>query len=252
MKSFILSHHPENPTGSRMVRRVRKGFSILEVAIAMGVVTLLLTTFLGVFGPAQKNIQRSLSTKDANRMKDALSNEMSILRVSNTADDSSFEKAYRMITDSYDETKAVLLYQYKADPTADPDEDGIFDAYTGADGIQGRDYIVETAVRSIGVDDTLIQAELAPKVVEGPVFVVRMSQLVADTNGLVARSAAGIVDPDSGATVTDADAYPKAVIAFRAEFFKLNVNKHAYVTGGSWDLNEMGNAVTEVNMAVRR
>jgi hypothetical protein len=244
-------------------RRVNssKGFSIVEVAIAMGVVTLLLTTFLGVFGPAQKNIQRALSTKDASRMKDTLSNEMSILRSTDT-DASSFAKAFRMISSSHAKVTAVLMYQYRADPE-DTDNDGILPAFTGTDGIQGKDYIIQTAVRTLGVSegsDDDIKDEL--KVVDGPVFVVRMTQLVKDTSDssagklvLTAREspAAGITDPDTpGADITDPALYPKAVIAFRAEFFQLSANKFGFINSNNWDFDRVGNAVTEVNMAIRR
>lgn len=252
-------------------RRARKGFSIIEVAIAMGVVTLLMTTFLGVFGPAQKNILRTLSTKDANRMKDTLSNEMSVLRPTEYASTSSsssgkykssFDKAYSMIEGSHDKSSAVLMYQYKADPTADGDNDGILDAYDDSGsggGIQGKDYIVQTAVRTLGIDDALIQEELAAEAVEGSVFVIRMSQLVKDTTSstsdklvLTASSSSTIVDPDSGSSVSGPDDYPKAVIAFRAEFFRLKSNNFQYIDSANWDFNTIGNAITEANMAVRR
>jgi len=254
MKLLTFSPNKNNSLRPRRVRS-RKGFSIVEVAIAMGVVTLLLTTFLGVFGPAQKNIQRALSTKDANRLKDALSNEMSILRSSDTAYTSSFDKAFKMIEKSHDSTKGVLMYQYKAIPL-DDDNDGILPPFTGDDGIQGKDYIIQTAVRTLGVDDDKIEAELAPKVVDGPVFVVRMSQLIKDTANsaaLTARDSSGITDPDTpGSDITDSAMFPKAVIAFRAEFFKLSANKFGFVSSDNWDFDAVGNAVTEVNMAIRR
>jgi hypothetical protein len=248
--------------------RSRKGFSIVEVAIAMGVVTLLLTTFLGVFGPAQKNIQRALSTKDANRMKDTLSNEMSILRPTDT-DASSFNKAFRMIEGSHTKTKAVLMYQYRADPE-DNDNDGILPPFSGTDGIQGKDYIMQTAVRTLGVDNSKIKSEL--DAIDGSVLVVRMTQLVnykiddpanpgdkiivmgAWAEGATGTGAlkAGITDPDNPGTALAVAAYPKAVIAFRAEFFKLSTNKFNFVTGNNWNFTNIGNAVTEANMAIRR
>jgi hypothetical protein len=254
---FSRNRHVTDKRHNLSATKTRKGFSIVEVAIAMGVVTLLLTTFLGVFGPAQKNIQRALSTKDASRMKDTLSNEMSILRSSDTAFTSSFEKAFRMIESSHDKTSAVLMYQYRANPV-DTDDDGILPAYDGVDGIQGRDYIIQTAVRTLGVDDTKIEAEL--QVVEGSVFVVRMTQLIKDTAAstagklvLTARSTSGITDPDNpGADITDPALYPKAVIAFSAEFFKISANKFGFINSDNWDFDKVGNALTEVNMAIRR
>jgi hypothetical protein len=263
MKSLFSSKNKQiDPTRLSSHR----GFSIVEVAIALGVVTLLLTTFLGVFGPAQKSIQRALSTKDANRMKDTLSNEMSILRSTDTAYSSSFEKAFAMIEGSHSKATAVLMYQYKATPV-DDDDDGILPAYNATGGIQGRDYIIQTAVRTLGVDDTKIAAELIPSVVNGPVFAVRMTQLVdtdaTDSQLILAAWAEadgtikpGITDPDApGTVITDSASYPKAVIAFRAEFFKLNSNQLGYVqstTSNSWNFDNIGNAATEANIAIRR
>lgn len=257
MKSTIFSHSK---------RKTRKGFSIVEVAIAMGVVTLLLTTFLGVFGPAQKSIQRALSTKDANRMKDALTNEMSILRPTEYATTSnpnsgkyknSFDKAFWMISNSHDESKAVLIYQYKADPTADSDNDGILDPYSGTDGIQGRDYTVQTAVRVLPDNKAhvTIADELSANSVEGSVFVVRMTQLIKEpSSNLMELNDPGKISYYEGASKNDAansDAYLQAVIAFRAEFFRLNSNNYGYIEN-NLDFEKIGNAVTEVNMAVRR
>jgi type II secretory pathway pseudopilin PulG len=267
-------------TNSKSKRKANKGFSLVEVAIAMGVVTLLLTTFLGVFGPAQKNIQRALSTKDANRMKDTLSNEMSILRpteyaatTSTTTNvySSSFDKAFYMISGSHDGSDdppaAVLIYQYKAVPV-DDDDDGILPPFTTDtsgvsqtnidEGVQGRNYIVQTAVRVVGKDDDRIEDELHPDAVVGSVFVVRMSQLVKSSSStatkliLEANSTGTIVNPETGDAVAGPDAYPKAVIAFKAEFFRLKSNNYQYISSGSWNFETIGNAVTEVNMAIRR
>lgn len=258
MKLSIFSKKKHCSEASGRIKK-RKGFSIVEVAIAMAVVTLLLTTFLGVFGPAQKNIERALSTKDANRMKDALSNEMSILRTTDS-DTSSFNKAFRMIGNSHTKASAILMYQYRASPT-DTDDDGILPPYTTTGGIQGKDYIIQTAVRALDVDATTIEAEL--DVVDGPVFVVRMTQLVdTDTTDSELILAAwtdasgdlveGITDPDDPGTQLTAANYPKAVIAFRAEFFKLGANRYGFVSSTNWDFEKLGNAVTEANMAIRR
>jgi type II secretory pathway pseudopilin PulG len=256
MKSISLLQNNLQPTR----KSPRKGFSIVEVAIAMAVVTLLLTTFLGVFGPAQANIQRALSTKDANRMKDALTNEMSILRNTDTSDTSSFAKAFRMISGSHTKATAILMYEYRADAAGNT-TNGILPPYTGTGGIQGSDYIIQTAVRTLDVDATRIQSELA--VVEGPVFVVRMTQLVdnditdseliltawAEADGTLKP---GITDPDNPSALLTAVTYPKAVVAFRAEFFKLSANKWGFVSSTNWSFTDIGNPVTEANIAIRR
>ncbi len=262
MKLRIISEHGRGFDGSSSARE-RHGFSLVEVAIALGVVTLLLTTFLGVFGPAQKNIQRSLNIKDANRMKDALYKEMSVLRTSDQgagggALTGSFDKAFQMISSSHEQAKAVLLYQYKAQLT-DNDDDGILPPYTGSDGIQGQDYVVETAVRSM--TSGFLQSELAPGVIDGPVFVVKMTQLVKRSDGAALEAwqdgsgtlIAGITDSDNpGAKIAQSADYNKAAIAFKAEFYKLRSNAYNFVSGSNWDFGSLGNSVTDVNMAIRR
>jgi len=147
-----------------------KGFSIVEVAVAMGVVTLMLTTFLGIFGPAQKTVQRALSTRDASAMKDALSNELAILsqhQIDSLNVETSFEKAVQYITESHEEDTAVLVYRYKAVPESDTNQDGILEAFSDTDGIPGRDFIVQTAVRKIDIDNVeFMQDELTPEAVD--------------------------------------------------------------------------------------
>lgn len=230
--------------------KARKGFSIVEVAVAMGVVTLMLTTFIGIFGPAQKNVQRAISTKDAIAMKDALSNELAILRGDQPdIHDSSYAKAIAYIEQSHDKSTAVLIYRYKAAPEDTGDGVGILLPYTG-DGLPGRDYVVETAVRKIGdaEDDASITAELGSTAIDGPVFAVRMTELIKGTNGNLELSGS----PETVTTDPLTGAVNGAVVTFRAEFFKLAVNKSGYVIGGNWNFDSIGTPVAEMNMAVRR
>ncbi len=240
---------------------IPKGFSIVEVAIAMAVVTLLLTTFLGIFGPAQANIQRSLNTKDANRMKDALTNELSILRSTDSPLTNSFAKAFKYIGESHAKSTALIIFEYRAEAGADTTT-GILPPYSGTSGIQGKDYVVQTAVRSLATPDRdTLKSELA--VVQGPVFVIRMTQLVdndiTDTNITLTPwvdgsgdPIVGVTDPDAPGTALAHDTYPKAVVALRAEFFKLNANKYTFIDAGNWDFTNTGNALVEANIAIRR
>ena len=58
----------------------RRGFTLMETVIAIGVVAVLLTTFLAVFGPAQSTIRRALSAQEAGRLTTSLERELSSLR----------------------------------------------------------------------------------------------------------------------------------------------------------------------------
>ena len=218
----------------------------------MGIVTLLLTTFLGVFGPAQNNIQRAIGAQDISRMKDALSTEMSIYRSSEQMNyDNSFDKAFEMLKGSSDPNMAILVYQYKA-LLQDTDDDGILPPYTGDNGVQGRDFIIQTAVRRLDVDSSKIEEEIAPSSIEGAVYVVAMTQLVEDNGSLNLGAAAEIVNPDGGGEAENSTDYLSAVLTFKADFYRLRVNKFEYVAGGAWDFSNIGGVLTSINMAVRR
>ncbi len=242
-----------------------KGFSLIEVIIALGIVALLLTGFLGVFGSAQKNIQRSLSIKEANQLKDSLETEMAVLRsgeksYSGTDYKNHFEKAFDMVKNASDPSKAVIVYQYKAltkdTDSGDQQNDGILPPYTDANNVPGAGYITQVAVRRVGPQDTLITRELAPDAVDGTVYAVRITQLVSDpTNSSLKLGSRGKIQHIVGAALedaTDSDVFNSAVITFQAEFYRLPSNNYGYISSGIWDFEKLGNPVATINMAARR
>ncbi len=58
----------------------KRGFTLAESVIALGILVVLITGFLAVFGPAATAIRKTLSAEDASRLKAALELEMSTLR----------------------------------------------------------------------------------------------------------------------------------------------------------------------------
>ncbi len=76
------------------------GFTLVEVAIAMGMMAVMISSFMVVFGPSIKGIDKSLSAKEADRLTNALELELSVLRNGETNDPlldkfaTSFEKAF--------------------------------------------------------------------------------------------------------------------------------------------------------------
>ncbi len=244
----------------------RRGFSLVEVIIAIGIVALLLTGFLGVFGSAQRNINKSLGFKEANMLKDSLETEMSTLRqieagTSSGEYTSAFHKAYEMIENSTNVANAILVYQYKAnlvDNDLDP-ADGILPAFDGVDGIQGSSYITQSAVRVRGseVYNNFTNEELSSKSAAGNVYVVRLIQLIKNpsTGDLELSTRPGEIQHEVGGSNVvsiDHDDYNKAIITFQAEFYRLPSNAFGYVDTGSWRFDNLGNPVAVVNMAVRR
>lgn len=233
----------------------------------MGIITIMITAFLASFGPAVQGIRKSISAKEANRLASTLEYEMSVLRPDEVGTGAgkyptAFAKAFDWIKHSAGTTQDnyVLIYQYRGDPT-NVRTDGTLNPYTGTDGIPGEDYVLQSVVRRLG--DSEVPVELAPKVVEGRVFYVRMKQLIFNsTSGALELTSDPdkILDPNGAhAEATDSAAYPEAVIAFQAEFYVLKSSIYAYVK--TFDLDDensdghpdaAGKPVFTRNLGVRR
>jgi type II secretory pathway pseudopilin PulG len=228
----------------------------METVIAIGVVAILLTTFLAVFGPATQSIRRAISSQDANRLTSALERELQLLRAdTDSSYETAFEKAFDWILESGDANSAILLYNYRGDPT-DIRNDGSFEPYDGTSGQSGRDYVLQPGVRRKG--DSALEDDL--QAVEGPVFYVRMTQLVFDGGSLIKGESGQIVDPHNvGKSFTTADDFPEAVIVFSADFFALRSNDVNYIN--NLDLSDensdgrpdsLGRPLFSRNLGVRR
>lgn len=237
-----------------------KGFSLVEVVIAIGIVAILLTTFMAVFGPAQKNIAKALGVADVSRLTSTLENEMGYLRKGEESsykgsdgNATAFEKAFQWVKDSDKEASAIVVYQYQGNPaTTNPDGTTAAATLSGNTAVPGVDYITRTAARR--VDNDLVKKELTPGVVVGSVYAVRMTQLVEDSSnndGLKLGEAGKIVNDDKSAAV-DSIAFTGSHLAFQAEFFLLPNNLSGFVTGGKWDFDKLGTPVVTQNIAVRR
>ena len=245
-------------------QRVRRGFTLVETVIAMGIITVMITAFLAAFGPAVQGIRRSISAKEANRLASTLEYELSILRAGDEAADysTSFEKAYEWIKDSggTEHDHIVLIYQYRGDPSSSRD-DGTYEPQTDRNKqIPGTDYVLQSVVRRLG--DSKVSEELKPGVVEGRVFYVRMNQLIFENGELVLTGDTGsIIDPTEprDATTTYED-YPEAVITYQAQIYVLRSSIYAYVdktfnltdTNGDGHPDVTGKPIFTRNMAVRR
>ncbi|MEO1857483.1 MAG: prepilin-type N-terminal cleavage/methylation domain-containing protein [Rubritalea sp.] len=247
----------------------RKGFSLVEVVIAIGLVAVLLTTFMAVFGPAQKNISNTIRVAEANRLVHTLENEMAILRPGEDDYTTAFDKAFQWIKDSHDEDNAIIIYQYHALPNSE-NPDGTLQVavdgnkkslITDDQKLPGVDYITQTVARRLDkADAAVLSAELSPGIVQGAVYAVRMTQLYNKggssglellTNGNELKP--GIVNPsDDGNVLADSSLYEEAYVTLQVEFFPLNNNLHAYVTNGPWEFDKLGSPVATQNIAVRR
>jgi len=253
----------------------------METVIALGIVALLLTSFLAVFGPAANNVQRAVNAEEAERLASGLEAEMNVLRASDTDYSTAFEKAFDWIAmDKLTGAELILIYKYRADASKTSNSDDADDSFIppfdvstlNEDEVIQDKIIVQSAVRLIadiqsgnGLDQL--------KAVDGPVFAVQLTQLVYDSDGAlveapdeVSFNAGEIYDPrthDAFTTPNGSPIYPEAVIAFNAKFYLLPTNTTDFINGrlqgltdtslGEGELSDaLGKPVFTRNIAVRR
>ena len=156
---------------------------------------------------------------------------------------------------------AVLIYKYRGNP-ASVRSDGTLNPYpynATNPGIPGVDYVIQTSVRRLKdtFHTTKIQAELAPGVLEGKVYYVKMTQLRYDANGvMVDTTEPGIVTnlyPAHNEKDTPADYTDDAVLPYRAEFYEAKPPLWSVVGAAAYNpANTLTNPVVIKNMAVVR
>ncbi len=232
-------------------KSLKSGFTLAESVIALGILVVLITGFLAVFGPATTAIRNTLSGEEASRMQSALEVEMSQLREGREKSQygSSLEKAFDWIARSHQLGGSVFVYHYRAD-LAEVRSDGSYAAREDVSGVAGQDFLIQPMVRRL--DDPLLQEDF--DAIEGRVFFVKMTQLVFGAQGLsVSEDIEGIADPHNEGDdfTTNVSEYPEATVLFEAQFFRLPTRSYNYATG-AFDPTEFTRPVFRRNMGVSR
>lgn len=235
----------KKPSSSR-----KRGFTLLETVIAIGVLAVLLTGFIIVFAPAAAGIKKSINVQEADRLASTLEQELVTLRTGDT-EQTGFEKAFNRIMKSNSANDALLAYQYRASLSSTR-PDGTPDPVASInDKMPGKDYVVQTMVRR--KSDNEFTADLPA--VEGGVYLVKCTQLVFDatSGGMKLGTAGTIKDPKGTAAYTKSDDYPEAVIAFTADFHTLPSKSASYFSSAfTKTFTAAKNPVFSRNLAVRR
>ena len=246
----------------------KPGFTLVEVAIAMGMVAVMISSFMVVFGPALQGIDKSLSAKEADRLTNALELELTTLK-NDDIYSSALEKTYWWIRAGHtDDGSLVLVYQYRGNPNS-VRTDGTLNPYTynaANPGIPGVNYVIQTSVRRLNdaVDNSKIQAELAPGVLEGKVYYVKLCQLRTNADGGLEMPGNPwhVYNPQATSMTGSFIDYTEAVLAFRAQFYEVKPALWSYINGAAFsvadgndadlDPDALGNPVITKNMAVMR
>ncbi len=212
-----------------LAKRILRGFTLMETVIAIGVLAVLLSAFVAVFGPAADGIRRSISEQDADRLAATLERELVTVRTGQNFP-TGFAKGFEYVKGSQTAATALLAYKYRGD-LASTRTDGTPQPLVNAKGkIAGKDYAMVPMVRR--KDDTLFLDDI--EAVEGPVLLVKCTQMIESVSGMVLGTPGTIKDPVSGAVVADADAYTAGSLVYQAQFHILSSRSDGFFTGASF------------------
>ncbi len=233
-----------------------RGFTLLETVIAIGVLAVLLTGFMVVFTPAAEGIRKSINVQQADRLASALEQELVTLHKGEAKPPeiaTGFDKSFSWIKDSDNATTALMVYQYRGELGGTPRSDGTPEPVVSMEGkLPGKDYVVVPMVRRMS--DGNFTKDLPT--IEGPVYLVKCTQLVFNGGELKLGKPGTIADPKgtSTAAITSGSTYPEAVIAFSADFYQMPAKTEAYFKGKAFTtkFSTVKNPVFTRNLAVRR
>lgn len=228
----------------------KRGFTLLETVIAIGVLAVLLTGFMVVFAPAAAGIRKAISVQEADRLQSTLEEELVTLREGQSYK-TGFDKAFEWIKTSNEAADALLVYQYRGSMTklrsdGTPEPEPLI-----KDKLPGKDYVVQAMVRRLS--DTRFKEDL--QAVEGGVYLVKCTQLVFGNGEMKLGTPGQIADPKTTSPSADSDSYPEATIAFAADFYTLSAKSQGYFDSAGGFQKTFTNAKNPVftrNLAVRR
>jgi hypothetical protein len=267
MKIQIIQNKRDHERNHKRNQK-RLGFTLVETAIAMGMVAVMISSFLVVFGPAIKGIEKSLGAKEADRLSSALELELSMVKPGESYS-SALVKTYWWIRMCHGDN-AVLVYQYRGDP-ANVRADGSLEPYYNAGNqydadnpdTPGQDYVIQTSVRrrKDAYHNAKIEAELYPGNLVGKVYYVKLLQLRPDTDGKMVTpwNPWHVYTMQNPQTMTGWDGdYNEPVLAVQARFYEVKPALWSYVnnTFDPWVYHTstvaFGKPVVTKNMAIMR
>ncbi len=243
------------------VRRLR-GFTLMETLLAVALVGTLVSIFLTVFLPARGMVRQALTRQESERITGILRAEMGTLRADETASASqkhssigkylsAFDKSFYWMLRSKNPSSSVVIFSYRADTSRPPRADGTFPAVPAAKSVPGVNSQLVTI--ACPMDDPIHRKDLRDAV--GPVFLVRMSQLIPENNGefRLAKQPGTIAGAGSPENYVSSEGERDAwggVVFFRADFFLMSPPDPERYRGKAW--SKLGRPLFSANLSFRR
>lgn len=226
----------------------RRGFTLLETVIAIGVLAVLLSGFMVVFTPAADGIRKSINVQQADRLTTTVEQELGFMRPNDKASDvtNGFDKAFKWMTGSNVADNSLLIYQYRGDVKNPRSDDGTPTPVKNvANKLPGEDYVTVSMMRR--KSDQKLSDDLAA--VEGPVYFVKCTQLVLSGTEMKLGVFGKIVDPKGGPESPSPNDYPEAVIAFAADFYQMPSSSPGFFSSSAF--TDKFTAITKPNSTVK-
>lgn len=239
-----------------------RGFTLMETLLAIALVGTLLSIFLTVFVPARGMVQQALTRQEAERITGILRAELSVLHANEMAPASAtsssegsylspFDKAFFWFRKSAKPSSSVVIFSYRADTSKNPRADGSFPAIPAAKSVPGGSAQLMTMACPM---DSKLHKDDIPNAV-GPVFLVRMTQLVPGKSGeYKLAKAPGVIaeasSPDRYVSRYDDEKAWGGVVFYRADFFLMSPPNPARYKGKSW--NQLGRPLFSANLSFHR
>ena len=252
----------------------RKGFTLTETVLAIGIVGVLLVVFVAMFFPARRSVQAALTIQESDRIVKTLEGELNIVRPSERPQGneristpkryvSAFDKAFYWMIATTSPANTILVYNYRGDLNKPVRADGTYAPYTSGVGVPGSGTVLVPAYTLAGNRERWEDF----KALVGPVFAVRMTQLVVDKKSNNFRY---VLSPYPGHIsnpynfkdrVTKPEYYVYdtsdkntpawgAEVMYYAEFFQLNSPSPERLAGMKWE--QLKQPVFSRNLAFRR
>lgn len=243
------------------------GFTLTETVVAIGIVGILLTIFISFLIPAKQMVKSALTRQESDRIENALRTELSRLHPNEQATKgtqkssgsqfiSAFDKAYRWMQHTAKPSSTIVLYTYRADLSKKPRKDGSYPPMVAAKSVPGQNSVITAA--ACLMDDPVRKNDFKHAI--GPVFAVRMTQLLPQADGSfkIAKEPGAVYSP-KGKKISDpalyfgnedSDNQWGGCVMYRADFFLMNPPNPERYKKRTWA--KMGQPVFSRNLSFRR
>lgn len=205
----------------RPIQRAARAFTLVEVALALAIVSIVVIAAIGLLLPSQRTINEVLTGSQATRLREEVENEYAVVRPGETFP-TPFDKAYDMVKKGKTQDGLLCAFFYRANnSTTTPD--GRLAPFPGSvNNLRpGEDYVIQSTVMTCPQFKANANYREA---VEGKVFVLR----VLPIEGLVSETSSPLPTgflplPANGLSAflaaNPSTAYPLAVIPASVEFY---------------------------------